>query len=41
MIANVDDVIEQVSGVIQNKIPNKIYEPIFKGMRLAKRRILK
>jgi len=41
MLAKVDTVIEKISNKLPNKFPKKISRPIFAGMQLAKRRILK
>lgn len=39
MLAKVELVIEQVTAKLPNNFPNKIYKPIFDGMRLAKTKL--
>lgn len=41
MLEKVERVIEQVSDKLPSKFPSKIYQPIFSGMRAAKRKLLK
>lgn len=41
MLEKVDEIIQRVSNKLPEKFPSKIYKPIFEGMQLARRRILK
>ena len=41
MLEKVDSVIQQVSAKLPKKFPNKIYQPIFKEMKLARNKLLK
>lgn len=40
MLEKVDAVIEQVSDQLPKRFPRKIYEPIFKGMKVAKNKLI-
>lgn len=40
MLYKVDMVVEKVSDNLPSKFPRKIYQPIFKGMQLAKRKLI-
>jgi hypothetical protein len=41
MLQKVDSVITKVSAKLPQKFPSKIFQPIFDGMRLMKRKLEK